>query len=120
MTGEELKDKVRQLIGRNKTKQAIDLYLKWAHQENREQLKSDLALLKNDLAKFNREKLLGTLYQSEANTRQSQLTKRVLDLLGTIDEVNSVDDIDTVASKWAAKNINANFQSKRASYIKFE
>ena len=92
MTRDELKEKVRKLISNARTKQAITLFQNWANQENQEQLKSDLAKLMGDLATFERDKLMGTLYPSEANIRQSQIVIKVLDLLGTLDEETPIAD----------------------------
>ncbi|MFK8162571.1 MAG: CHAT domain-containing protein [Lewinella sp.] len=86
MTLEELKETVRQLIGRAKTEEALAHMNQWARDNHREQLKSDIALLKENLEQFDRDKMLGLLYPSEAGTRSNQITVGVLKLLGSIDE----------------------------------
>ena len=67
MTLQELKDAVRALIGKAKMKEAIEEIVKWAHENNQEQLKNDIALLKGDSNDLSRDKMLGLLSNSEAN-----------------------------------------------------
>lgn len=85
MTLNELKDKVRALISNAKTKDAMNEIVAWAHEQNQEQLKNDIALLKGDWSDLNRDKTLGLLGSSEANIRQNQLANKVLNLLDLIE-----------------------------------
>ena len=90
MTLKELKEIVRQLIGRARTKDAIDKIIKWAKENDQEQLGDDSILLKNAFEKLNREKRLGLLSNSEANIEQNKITNGVLSLLNDVNENNPI------------------------------
>ena len=70
MTLEELKELVRQLIGRARTMEAIDAIAKWAKDNQQDQLKTDIALLKRDLTDL-------TLYEQTILTERLLLTLAV-------------------------------------------
>ena len=89
MTLEQLKNKVRDLIGKARIKEALDLMATWAHENNHAQLKSDVTLKKSDLATLDREKTLGLISGGEASTRQNKLTYSILNLLDGLDEAGS-------------------------------
>ncbi len=89
MTLEELKNQVRTLIGKAKTKDAMNLVATWAHENNQEQLKSYISLLKGELTDLNRDKTLGLLSNSEATIRQNQLNNKLLNLVNAIVEKGS-------------------------------
>ena len=97
MTTEHLKDQVRSLISKAKTKGAMDLVATWAHENNQEQLKSDIALLKGDFTDLSREKTLGLLGNSEANTRQNQLNNKVLSLVNNVEIPIKKEEQDTTS-----------------------
>jgi Effector-associated domain 11/CHAT domain len=86
MTLKELKEKVRNLISKAKIKEAMDEIATWAHEQNQEQLKRDVSLLKGDYTDLSREKTLGLLGNSDATIRQNQLNNKVLNLLDSIEE----------------------------------
>jgi len=86
MTPEELKQKVRELIGSAKTKEAIEEIIKWAKENQQVQLENDTTLLKADLASLDRGKRLGLLSNSEASTKQNKITFGVLGLLDNVDD----------------------------------
>ena len=89
MTLEQLKEKVRNLISKAKTKEAMDEIAMWAHEQSQEQLKSDISLLKGDWADLSREKTLGLLSNSEATLRQNQLVNKVLNLVDSIESIDN-------------------------------
>lgn len=89
MTLEQLKDKVRDLIGKAKIKEALDLMATWAHENNHVQLKSDVTLKKSDFAAMNREKTLGLISGGEASIRQNNLTYSILNLLDGLEDERS-------------------------------
>jgi hypothetical protein len=89
MTLEQLKEKVRNLISKAKIKEAMDEIAMWAHEQNQEQLKSDISLLKGDWTDLSREKTLGLLSNSEATLRQNQLVNKVLNLVDSIEGIDN-------------------------------
>jgi internalin A len=92
MTLKELKEKVRNLISKAKIKEAMDEIATWAHEQNQEQLKNDIAVLKRDYTDLSREKMLGLLGSSDSNIRQNQLANKVLNLLDSIEEKVSIEE----------------------------
>ena len=96
MTLKELKEKVLSLISKAKIKEAMEEIATWAHSQNQEQLKSDIALLKGDWSDLSREKTLGLISNSEASIRQNQLNNRVLNLLNGIED--NIPNSDTSGS----------------------
>ncbi len=85
MTLEELKAKVQSFISKAKTKEAMEAMATWAHEQNQEQLKSDITLLQGDFTDLSREKTLGLLNNSEAGTRQNQLNYKVMNLVNALE-----------------------------------
>ena len=85
MALEELKNQVRALISKAKTKDAMDLIAIWAHENNQEQLKDDINLLKGELTTLNRNTTLGLVSHSDAVTQQNQLNNKVLSLVNNIE-----------------------------------
>ena len=85
MTLEELKNQVRTLISKAKTKDAMDSVATWAHGNNQEQLKDDINLLKGELTTLNRNTTLGLVSHSDAVTQQNQLNNKVLNLVNNIE-----------------------------------
>ena len=81
MTLKELKEIVRQLIGKAKTEKAIEEIIKWAQENHQEELKNEVVLKKGSLSDLNREKRLGVLSNSEATIRQNKINFSVLSLL---------------------------------------
>lgn len=67
----------------------MDEIAMWAHEQNQEQLKSDISLLKGDWADLSREKTLGLLSNSEATLRQNQLVNKVLNLVDSIESIDN-------------------------------
>jgi internalin A len=76
---------VLNLISKAKIKEAMDEIAAWAHENNQEQLKSDISLLKGDWTDLSREKTLGLLSNSEAMLRQNELVNKVLNLVNSIE-----------------------------------
>ena len=85
MTLEELKNQVRTLISKAKTKDAMDTVATWAHEHNQEQLKNDINLLKSELTTLNRNITLGLVSHSDTIIQQNQLNNKVMSLLNTIE-----------------------------------
>ncbi len=77
----ELKEIVRDFIGRAKTRAAIEEIFNWAQANHQEQLKDDISLLKKGLVDLERKKRLGLLSNSEANIEGNIITHNVLNLL---------------------------------------
>lgn len=92
MTLEELKELVRQLIGRARIMEAINAIAKWAKDNDQKQLKKEIVLLKGDLTGLEREKRLGILSNSEASTKQNKITYAVLGILDNVDAPNEESD----------------------------
>jgi internalin A len=106
MTLKELKEKVRNLISKAKIKEAMDEIATWAHEQNQEQLKNDISVLKSDFTDLSREKTLGLLGSSEANIRQNQLANRVLSLLNSIEETKIVSHTEQQSNSNQEKRFN--------------
>ena len=73
MTLEKLKEIVRQLIGRARTKEAINKIIKWAQTYQQDQLKEDATLIKANQSNLDRQKRLGLLSNSEASIKQNNI-----------------------------------------------
>jgi len=84
MTLKELKDTVRNLIGRARTEKAIDQILKWARENDQKDLIDDTTLLQARLTKLDRESRLGLLSNSEASISRAKIVHGVLGLLDGI------------------------------------
>ena len=85
MTLEELKNQVRTLISKAKTKDAMETVATWAHEHNQEQLKDDINLLKAELTTLNRNTTLGLVSHSDTIIQQNQLNNKVMSLVNAID-----------------------------------
>jgi internalin A len=85
MTLKQLKEKVRELISKARIKEAMDEVAAWAHEQNQEQLKSDISLLKGDWTDLSREITLGLLSSSDATLRQNKLMNKVLNLVDSLE-----------------------------------
>ena len=86
MTLEQLKEKIRYSISKAKTEEAMNFIANWAHENNQEQLKNDVALLKHDLKTLDRDKIMGLKNNDEIGLIQRQLNNRALNLLNNIDK----------------------------------
>ena len=94
MTVKELKGKTHQLIGQAKTEKAIDNIIKWAQENNQEELKNEVALLNGSLTSLNREMNLGLLSNSEITIRQNKINYGVLGLLNNLNEVLTILELE--------------------------
>ena len=89
MTLQQLKETVRTLIGKAKIKEAIDEIARWAHEQDQEQLKDDIAQLRGTMLNLNREKNLGLLSSSDATTQLNQLRNKVLSLMTDLEDIEA-------------------------------
>lgn len=80
MTIEQLKTKVRDLIAKDRPKDAINEIKKWALENNDRPLMDETVLVESNLAKLEKEVRLGTVYPQDAGIRQSQISSSILDL----------------------------------------
>ena len=114
MTLEELKNQVRTLISKAKTKDAMDTVAIWAHEHNQEQLKDDINLLKSELTTLNRNITLGLVSHSDTIIQQNQLNNKVMSLLNTIEvsesktyiHLENVQPKETIHKKTMAKPLS--------------
>ena len=86
MTFEQLKEKVRYSISKAKIEDAMNFVATWAYENNQEQLKNDVALLKHDLKTLDRDKIMDLKDNDEIGLIQRQLNSRLLNLLNNIDK----------------------------------
>jgi len=104
MTLKELKEEVQQLIRGANVKKAIAQIIDWAQENQKEQLKREVSLLKSELTDLSREKRLGLLSNSEVSLRQNKLNYSVLTLLDdVIEDISSPDNHDNDSSSGVFK-----------------
>lgn len=92
MTLEKLKERVRQFVGKSRIMEAIKEITKWARDNNKEQLKIDIALLEGGLNDLQRKQRLGLLSNAEASTKQNNISYGVLSILNGVDKVGASPD----------------------------
>ncbi len=80
----QLKEKVNNLIGEGKIEEGIDAIIKWAHENNQNQLKNDAAVLKGKLSILKRNEILGMLSFAESSRESTILSNGVLELLKVV------------------------------------
>ncbi len=86
MTLEELKEIVRQLISQARVKSAFDKIIKWAQDNDQDELKNESSFLKGRLEKLNRNMRLGIISNADATQEQNKISLGVLGLLDNINE----------------------------------
>lgn len=82
---QKLKEEIRELIAKDKTEEAINIFIKWA-ETNDTDLNNNLLLLKARLNTLKRNENLGLSSFSDANRERAQITNAVLGLLEEITE----------------------------------
>jgi CHAT domain-containing protein len=81
MIPQSIKEKVNDLIGKGKTEDAIDVLIKWAHENGQDQLKNDATLLKSGLTKLKREEMLGMLAFAESTREMAKINNGLMSLM---------------------------------------
>lgn len=94
-TLQALRNEANNYISQARTQEAMDVVAEWAHENNQAQLKRNINLLKGQLSALNKQQIMGTVSFEEFMREQAKVNVRLLDLLSTLEEKISNDDVSS-------------------------
>ena len=86
MTVKNLKETVRQLIGKGKLEQALDMLENWANETHHEELHELLLPVKFDFEKLKKDEIKGIIENNQARLIRSQIIDKVLTITQNLKE----------------------------------
>lgn len=85
----QIKSKVQSLVAENKVKDALDVFLSWAIENNDGQLQNSLIMVQAKLARLKQQENLGIIQFSDSLREQAIITNSILEFLSQIKETGS-------------------------------
>jgi hypothetical protein len=85
----QIKSRVQSLVAENKVKDALDVFLSWAVENNDGQLQNSLIMVQAKLARLKQQENLGIIQFSDSLREQALITNSILEFLSQIKENGS-------------------------------